>query len=96
VSETAKRPIEELLADWGELRWEAGENPHFDTERIYVIGDELSARLAQREAQIAQARALVSKWCDAAVWEHDDMGNTQSAQTFDQCADELSALLDPS
>jgi hypothetical protein len=91
VSETAKRPIEELLADWGELRWEAGENPHFDTERIYVIGDELSARLAQREAQIAQVveemRKADSDACDthcALLWKPTDW------------ADRLSALLDPS
>ena len=38
-------------------------------------------------------RQLVQKWRDAAVWEHDDMSNTQSAQTFDQCADELEAAL---
>ena len=38
-------------------------------------------------------RALIAKWRDAAVWEHDDMSNVQSAQTFDQCADELEALL---
>jgi hypothetical protein len=38
-------------------------------------------------------KILIEKWRDAAVWEHDDMGNTQSGQTFDQCADDLEALL---
>jgi hypothetical protein len=41
----------------------------------------------------ARLLALVEKWRDAAVWEYDDMGNTQSAQTFDQCADELAPPL---
>jgi hypothetical protein len=49
------------------------------------------------EAQCAALRdaltALASKWDDAAVWEHDDMSNTQSAQTFDQCAADLRAAL---
>ena len=41
-------------------------------------------------------QALIAKWRDAAVWEHDDMSNVQSAQTFDQCANDLEALLAPS
>lgn len=36
---------------------------------------------------------LIEKWRDAAVFEHEDTGNAQSAQTFDQCANELEAAL---
>jgi hypothetical protein len=56
---------------------------------------ELRAEVA--EASLSRLRSelegLVKHWRDAAVWEHDDMSNTQSAQTFDQCADELQAAL---
>lgn len=39
-------------------------------------------------------REMIQKWRDAAAWEHDDMSNAQSAQTFDQCANELEATLE--
>ena len=59
--------------------------------------DEIEAAERKRADPHAALRArletLAAKWRDAAVWEHDDMGNTQSAQTFDQCADELEAAL---
>jgi len=45
------------------------------------------------EGRPASLAELIAKWRDAAVWEHDDMDNTQSAQTFDQCANELEAAL---
>lgn len=57
---------------------------------------ELQEAKAERDALIGSIRGVVEKWQDAAVWEHDDMSNTQSAQTFDQCAAELLALLPPS
>lgn len=47
----------------------------------------------QLQSQGAAIRKLAEKWRDAAVWEHDDMSNMQSAQTFDQCANELDKAL---
>jgi hypothetical protein len=40
-------------------------------------------------------RGLVERWRGAALWEHDDMGNVQSAQSFDQCALTLCARRGP-
>jgi rubrerythrin len=40
----------------------------------------------------AALRELVEQWRTMAAWEQDEMSNTQSAQAFDQCANELEAL----
>lgn len=76
-----------------------GEGSRVVAELVSFLAEE-SERLHRLEAALqslhherAQIVRLVETWRDAAVWEHDDMGNTQSAQAFDQCADDLSTLL---
>ena len=66
---------------WGELM------------QVSRTSDRAARLLSAALAHLEGARALIGKWEDAAVWEHDDMGNTQSAQTFDQCANDLRAAL---
>lgn len=59
----------------------------------WLVGVAKQLQQMSRVVPVTTLRALVEQWRCAAVWEHDDMGNVQSAQTFDQCADALDALL---
>ena len=51
------------------------------------------AECATLRAQVERATKLVENWRDAAGWEFHDNGNRESAQTFDQCANELITAL---
>lgn len=47
----------------------------------------------QLSSALSIARALVERWHDAAVWEHES-GDPRQSGTWDQCADELADALD--
>jgi predicted ATPase len=59
-----------------------------------IVREAVIAHLEAAHATlIRHLREKVQAWRETAQWECDEMGNSQAGQSFDQCADELAALL---